>query len=238
MKKVIIVGATSGLGRGLAELFAATGFRIGLMGRRTDLLQKLQQGNPEAYVIKTLDVTDPDRAVALLAELVAELGGLDVLVVSAGTGDLNPGLDFALERPTIATNVLGFTAVADWAFNWFAAQQAGHLVAISSIGGLRGSREAPAYNASKAYQINYLEGLRQKANRLRLPVFVTDIRPGLVYTAMAKGAGLFWVMPVEKAVQQIFHAIRRRKKVAYVTRRWRLLAVVVKWMPRVLYDKM
>ncbi|HEX8658315.1 MAG TPA: SDR family NAD(P)-dependent oxidoreductase, partial [Hymenobacter sp.] len=154
------------------------------------------------------------------------------------TGDLNHGLAFAIERATIDTNVLGFTAVADWAFNWFAAQKSGHLVAISSIGGLRGSREAPAYNASKAYQINYLEGLRQKASRLQLPLFVTDIRPGLVDTAMAKGDGLFWVMPVEKAVQQIFQAIRRRKKVAYVTKRWRLLAAIVKWIPRFVYDKM
>jgi short-subunit dehydrogenase len=62
------------------------------------------------------------------------------------------------------------------------------------VAGIRGSRQAPSYNATKSYQINYLEGLRQKS---RKSIFVTDIRPGLVDTDMAKGEGLFWVMPVE-----------------------------------------
>jgi len=126
----------------------------------------------------------------------------------------------------------------DWAFNYFQKQKGGHLVAISSIGGLRGSRQASAYNATKAYQINYVEGLRQKATRLRTSIFVTDIRPGLVNTDMAKGEGLFWVMPVEKAVKQIYKAIRKKRKVAYVTKRWSFIASILKRMPKVLYDKM
>ena len=67
----------------------------------------------------------------------------------------------------------------------------GHLVVITSVGGLRGGGAAPAYNASKAYQINYAEGLRQRVAKSGLPVTITDIRPGLVDTAMAKGEGLF-----------------------------------------------
>jgi short-subunit dehydrogenase len=238
MKTVIIIGASSGLGRELARLYAAHQYRVGITGRRTALLQELERENPPAYVTKTLDVTDPVRAVEQLEELVSELGGLDLLIISAGTGDLNPALAFELEHQTIVTNVLGFTAVADWAFHWFATQQFGHLVALSSIGGLRGSRHAPAYNASKAYQINYLEGLRQKARQLGLPLVVTDIRPGLVDTAMAQGEGLFWVMPVAKTAQQIYQAISSQKKVAYVTKRWGLLAFILKRIPRSLYEKM
>jgi short-subunit dehydrogenase len=238
MKTVMIIGATSGLGRELAKLYAAHRYRVGVTGRRAELLQELHQENPQAYVTKILDVTNPGEAVPRLDELAIELGGLDLLIISAGVGELNPALAFELEQPTIATNVLGFTAVADWAFNFFAAQQAGHLVALSSIGGLRGSRHAPAYNASKAYQMNYLEGLRQKAAQLQHPIFVTDIRPGLVATAMAQGEGLFWVMPVEKTARQIYHAISRRHQVAYVTKRWRLLAALLKRIPRPLYDKL
>ena len=122
--------------------------------------------------------------------------------------------------------------------NYFEKQKSGHLVAISSIGGLRGSRQAPAYNATKAYQINYLEGLRQKAKKLNTSIFVTDIRPGLVDTEMAKGEGLFWVMPVEKAARQIFQAIIDKKKVAYVTRRWGLIATILKQIPRPIHDRM
>ena len=94
----------------------------------------------------------------------------------------------------------------------FERQDMGHFVAISSIAGIRGSKIAPAYNASKAYQINYLEGLRQKAKRINKPVFVTDIRPGFVDTNMAKGEGLFWVASKERAAKQIFEIIKKRKE--------------------------
>jgi short-subunit dehydrogenase len=67
---------------------------------------------------------------------------------------------------------------------------------------------------------------------------VTDIRPGLVDTEMAKGEGLFWVMPVEKAVRQIFQSIIDKKKVAYVTRRWGLIATILKQIPRPIYDRL
>lgn len=135
-----------------------------------------------------------------------------------GTGELNPALAYALEEPAIRTNVAGWTAAVDWACGVFERQGAGHLVCVTSVGGLRGSGAAPAYSASKAYQINYAEGLRQRFARLRIPVRVTDVRPGLTATAMARGEGLFWVMPVERVVGQILRAIRRRKAVAVVTR--------------------
>ena len=114
----------------------------------------------------------------------------------------------------------------------------GHLVVVSSVGGLRGGGAAPAYNASKAYQINYAEGLRQRAAKSRLPLYITDVRPGFVDTAMAKGDGLFWVMPVEKAVRQIVRAVRRRRRVAVVTRRWRIAAWLLRHMPDGIYLKM
>lgn len=238
MKRVVIVGATSGIGRGLAACYAAQGCAVGLIGRRKERLKAIAQADPAAYRFAVADVMRPAETIAALERLAEELGGMDLCIVSAGTGDLNPSLDFALEEPAILTNVLGWTAVADWAFNRFERQGGGHLVLITSVGGLRGSGEAPAYNASKAYQINYAEGLRKRAARSRLPLYVTDIRPGFVDTAMAKGDGLFWVMPVEKVVRQIVRAVRRRRRVAVVTRRWRIAAWLLRRMPDCIYLKM
>ena len=237
MKKVIIIGSTSGIGKGLAECFAANNYKVGITGRRKELLIELKDKNPDAYLIKVIDVTDTSSSIQQLEELTNELGGLDLLVISSGIGEINEALDFEIEKQTIDTNIVGFTSIADWTFNYFEKQKSGHLVVISSIGGIRGSCQAPAYNASKAYQINYTEGLRQKAAKLKMPIFITDIRPGLVDTKMAKGEGLFWVMPLEKAVNQMYNAIVRKKKVVYVTKRWRLIAMILKTAPRWLYDR-
>jgi len=238
MKNAIIIGATSGIGKGLARLLVSDGFRVGITGRRTELLKKLKLENPDAYFIKTFDVKDTIIAEEKLKELTSELGGLDLVVLSSGTGEINDKLDFGIEIHTIETNVIGWTFISDWAFKFFEKQKHGHLIAISSIGGLRGSRQSTSYNATKAYQINYLEGLRQKATKLKEQIFITDIRPGLVNTDMAKGKGLFWVMPVEKTVRQIYNAIKKKKKIAYVTKRWRLIAEITKRIPIQLYDRM
>lgn len=238
MKKAIIIGATSGIGKGLAKLLTDNGYIVGITGRRTELLSTLKQLNPDSFISKTLDVTDTQTSIQQLDKLVHELGGLDLLIISSGTGDLNENLDFTIEKRTIDTNVLGFTRIADWAFNFFEKQKSGHLVGISSVGGLRGSRQAPSYNATKAYQINYLEALRQKAAHLKMSITVTDVRPGFVDTDMAKGEGQFWVASVEKAAEQIFTAIENKKKIVYITKRWRLIATVMKCIPRVIYDWM
>lgn len=236
-KKAIIVGATSGIGRELAKLLSNNNYIVGITGRRTILLEEIKSENPTSYFIKTLDITDTEQTEQRLNELKKEIGGLDLLILSSGIGDLNDNLDFEIEKRTIETNILGFTLITNWAFNYFEEQKSGHLVAISSVGGLRGSRQAPAYNATKSFQMNYLEGLRQKAKKLNTNIFVTDIRPGFVDTDMAKGEGLFWVSKVDKAAQQIFDAINRKKRVAYVTKRWRIIASILKIIPRPIYDK-
>ncbi len=238
MKKAIIVGATSGIGRELASLLSGQGYQVGITGRRTSLLEQLKSENPGSYSVKTMDVTDTSTVPVHLDELALELDGLDLLILCAGTGEINMQLAFETEKQTIDTNVSGFTCVAGWAFHYFEKQRSGHLVAISSVAGLRGSGQAPAYNASKAYQVNYMEGLRQKAAKLNGTVFITDIRPGLVDTRMAKGKGLFWVMPVDKSARQIFAAIKKRRQTAYVTKRWRLVAKILQWIPAFLYNRM
>ena len=232
MKRAIVIGATSGIGRGLAEELAARGYRVGLVGRREALLREIAAADPAAYSCAVADVTQPDAALAALDGLVAVLGGLELCIVAAGTGDLNSDLDFAVEASAIRTNVLGWTAVVDWACRLFERKRGGHLVVISSVGGLRGSGAAPAYNASKAYQINYAEGLRQRAAKSGLPLPVTDIRPGFVATALLRNADYPMLMRPEKVAEKLFRALERS------TRRWRLPAWLIRHMPECIYRKM
>lgn len=237
MKKAIIVGASSGIGNELAKILVQNQYKVGITGRRKSELEKLQKNNPDNYVLSSFDCTVENNS-NKLDELTDQIAGLDLLILSSGTGDLNENLDFEIENKTNLLNVNAFTEIVDWTFNYFEKQGRGHLVAISSIAGIRGGRIAPAYNASKAYQINYLEGLRQKAAKTKKPIYVTDIRPGFVHTDMAKGEGQFWVATKEKAARQIFEIIRRKKGIGYVTKRWWIIAKILRLIPSGVYKKM
>lgn len=237
MKKAIIVGATSGIGKELALLLSKKNYKVGITGRRIEKLKELEGLKSESFISKHFDCTLDSNA-KKLEELVQELGGLDLLVMSSGTGDINTELNIDIEQTTVKLNVIAFTEIITWAFNYFENQSYGHIVGISSVGGLRGSRFAPAYNASKSYQINYLEGLRQKAYHNKSQIQITDIRPGFVDTAMAKGDGQFWVASKEKAAKQILSHIEKNKNIGYVTKRWRLIASLLAIIPNWLYTRL
>ena len=125
-------------------------------------------------------------------------------------------------------------ALASAAMRHFEERGRGHLVGLSSLAALRGQGAAPAYNASKAFVSNYLDGLRHRAVHGGLDVTVTDVLPGFVDTPMV-GDQTFWLAPVDKAAEQIYRAIRRRRARVYVTRRWRLVAWLLKVLPDALY---
>lgn len=237
MKKVIIVGATSGIGQELAKNLVKKGHNIGITGRRKHILQEFKNQHPNNCVFSDFDCTINNNS-KKLDELAHKLGGVDLLILSSGIGDVNENLNFDMENNTNQLNVVAFTEIVCWAFNYFKKQQKGHLTAISSVAGLRGLRLCPAYNASKAYQINYLESLRQKAHKLKAPIYITDIRPGFVDTAMAKGDGIFWMSSKEKAAKQILNIINKKKGVAYVSKRWNLIALILKLIPRWLHKIM
>jgi len=237
MKRALIIGASSGIGAELARILAREGYSVGLAARRLPLLEELQQEIGQRVSTKQIDVSDASNAAVLFSSLVREMGGVDLVVISAGTGHLNPDLEWEKEAETIAVNVTGFVAIAQAAMQQFLQQGSGHLVNISSIAALRGNSVAPAYNASKAFESNYMDGLRQKVGKLRVPITITDIQPGFVDTAMAQGEGLFWIATPEKAAEQIYQAIVRKKKHAYVTKRWRLIAWFIKLAPDWLYSR-
>ena len=237
MKKAIIIGATSGIGRELATILSRNGYLVCITGRRLHLLEKLEADLPTRSMSRQMDVSDAPAAIETFRSVISKLGGIDLVVISAGTGFIDPEFLWQKEKETIDTNVSGFVAIANTAYHYFVQRGSGHLVGISSLAALRGG-PAPAYNASKAFVSSYLEGLRFKIAQLGIPIDITDIRPGFVDTKMAKGEGLFWVQSPEKAALQIFKAIRKRKKTAYITKRWKIIAWIMRMLPDIIYHKM
>ncbi len=193
---------------------------------------------PIPVFTKVIDVAIIENAGHLLRSLIEEMGGVDLFVISAGIGHLNSDLEWGLEAETIAVNVAGFACMANVAVQHLSLRKKGHLVGISSIAAIRGHGAAPAYGASKSFETTYLQAIRHRFAKSNLPICVTTIHAGFVDTAMAKGEGLFWVAPVEVAARQIFRAIKRRKADVYVTRRWQVIAWLLRLLPDVLYHKL
>lgn len=232
MKKAIVFGATSGIGKVLTELLIKDNYRVAITGRRLEKLEALKKAYPEQILIKQNDIQQVEDVEKVFNEIVEEFKSIDLIIQSSGVGFVNSKLVWEKENETIQTNIVGVTKLYDLGYNLFRKQEFGHLVGISSIASLRGSRAAPAYFASKAYQKAYLESLYIKTKSIKSKkVFITDIRPGFVDTAMALGDGIFWMVPLEKATKQIYSAIKKRRRVAYISKRWRLIAWVLKLVP-------
>jgi short-subunit dehydrogenase len=234
VKRVIIVGSSSGMGRELARIYARNGARVAVTGRRTELLKELEQEFPGQVMQESFDVMQM-KNIDHLQKLIDQLGGMDLFVVSAGIGTVSKDLDWEIDKETIDTNVNAFVQMVNWAFNFFVKQGYGQIANISSIASLRGNSWAPAYSASKAFQSVYFEGLYMKAKKMKTTIQITDIVPGFVHTKMSQGNKRFWVATVEKAGKQIYEGIESKKFRVYVTKRWRLVAWMMKWAPGFLY---
>ena len=228
----VIIGASSGIGEALAGELSREGWRLALAARRLDLLEKIAAACGPGTLIRCVDLKECEKAAAVIQSLLDELGTVDLFIISAGTGHINPELEWFPDRDTLLVNVAGFVSIAQVAMRHFFRQGHGHLVGISSIAALRGSGGAAAYSASKAFQSIYLDGLRDLARLRELPITVTEAQPGFVDTAMMKAARPFWVASPEAAARQILRAVRRRAKHAYVTRRWAIVAWLLKLLPR------
>ena len=167
------------------------------------------------------------------------MDGVDLIIYCSGIGILNKELDYDIEKKVNNLNVSGFTQVVTYAYNYFLKKGSGHIVNISSIASEIGNGIAPSYNASKAFQANYLQGLRFKSYKLKLPIFLTDVRPGFVDTDILMGNKdkLLWVAPLDKACKQIVNGIDRKSKVLYITRRWKIISLLIKILPESILKK-
>lgn len=236
---IIIIGATSGLGQRLAVEYISRGCRVGIAGRRTDALEALAAEWPRAHVATMqIDVTRPDAPERLLA-LIEKIGGADLIINAAGIGYMNPQLDLDKDLRTVATNCDGFVRVADTAFRYLADNGGGQLVNISSVAATKGLAWGASYSASKRFQANYMQALDQLRRMQKLPVRLTDIRPGFIATDLLDPARRYpMLMPPDRAVRQIVRAIDRRRRVAVINRRWSILAFFWRLIPDRLWTRL
>ena len=187
-KVVLITGASSGLGEGMARAFAAKGSNLALCARRVENLEAIKADIEKAHpnvtvLIKALDVCDYDQVFTVFREFREELGSLDRVIVNAGMGkgaSMGTGY-FHANRRTAETNFIGAIAQCEAAMEIFREQNAGHLVTISSMSALRGlPRAVNIYAATKAGLRTLSEGLR--ADVLGTPIKVSCILPGFILT--------------------------------------------------------
>ncbi|HEX9650921.1 MAG TPA: SDR family NAD(P)-dependent oxidoreductase [Cyclobacteriaceae bacterium] len=235
MPKVIIIGASTGIGRSLALELYSKNYQVAIASRKVEELKEISSKCGNEVLYRQMDLQDLDESVATLSEMIFALNGIDILVLNSGIAAIYPS--WKEEMKIIDVNVKGFVALAHTGMDHFKQQGHGHLVGISSIASLVGFRKTTAYSGSKAFISNYMQGLRNLSRKKKLNITITDIRPGFVLTPMTEqNLGMFWVATPEKAAKQIWQAIERKASVVYVTRRWRLFAFLIRIMPGKLRD--
>lgn len=203
-------------------------YLVGFEGRRTEVFEDLHNENSDCFTLKVFDITDSKTAIKNLEALITELGGLDLLVIGSSIEEINQRPDIEIEKKTVSLNVVAFTEICDWIFNYFEKQKGGHLIAITSIVGLRGNWLMPICNAPNSFILKYLHSLRLKAKGTMLPIYMADIRLGLIDPGKTNRVSLSWVSSARKSALQIYTAIVRKKEIAYVTKRWKLVGLFFK----------
>lgn len=236
-KRVIIVGATSGIGYEVAKEYVRMGWQVGVSGRRQEVLEQFQATAPDQIKIQSLDVTHEDAADKLLA-LIGQLGGMDLFLLSSGIGSQNPNLTPEVEINTARTNVEGFMRMVTTAFNYFKENGGGHLAVISSISGTKGLGSAPAYSATKRFQNTYIDALAQLSRMQQLHITFTDIRPGFVETPLLKDRNYPMLMQANCVAAHIISAIARKKRVIVIDWRYAILVFFWKLIPSCLWERM
>ena len=230
MKRAIVIGASSGIGKEVAKLLIKDGWTVGVAARRVDMLKELS-----ATATEQIDVTKED-ADERLQRLIGRLGGMDLFFYASGIGKQNRELKEDIELATMQTNGLGFTRMIGEAYRYFTEQGHGHIAAITSIAGTKGLGPAPSYSATKAMQNVYLQALEQQANARGLKIHFTDIRPGFVDTALLSGDFHYPMMlKPEKVAKEIITAINRHQHIRVIDWKYRLLTALWRRIPRCLW---
>lgn len=245
-RRGIIIGASDGLGAALTRRLVRENYSLALVARRKEKLEglcnelnaSLGMGCAYPYVH---DVTQYEEVPALLRRIVADLGGLDLVIFCAGINRPPGGIDkynFDTDRLMVETNLIGAMAWLTPVAEMFHSARSGQIVGIGSVAGDRGRVGNPGYNTSKAGLATYLEALR---NRLtRDGVNVLTVKPGFIQTDMLKAAqgSTPFVIPPEQAAEDIWKAIRKRKQVIYTPARWRWIMLAIQHTPSFIFRKL
>lgn len=238
MKKIIIIGASSGMGMRIATDFARAGWRVGVAARRLDRLESIKELYPDRVACSAIDVTAQD-AVEKFEDLIEMIDGMDILLYAAGCGWSNPDLDEAKDMATIDVNVKGFTRIVNAAYRYFKATanvSRGRIAVITSIAGVKGLGVSAAYSATKRYQWTYLQALDQLAHMQHVNVSITDIRPGFVDTDLLdKKRSYPMLMSIDYVAPRIERAIMKRRRVAVIDSRWLFVSGLWRAIPNCLW---
>ena len=221
MKRAVIIGASSGIGRAMAQMLIQDGWYLGIAGRRTELLDDLCRMAPERVIAMQIDVTANDCEERL---------------------NKNPSLDREKEQATFMTNAVGFAQMTGAAFRYFAAHTGGHIAIVSSIAGTKGIGVAASYSATKAMQNTYLQALEQLATGKKLNITFTDIRPGFVDTGLldeeGKRNGAYpMLMPVGKVARIAVDSIYKKKRIVVIDIKWRIVTLIWRLIPSLLWRR-
>ncbi len=240
MKKIIIIGASSGMGMRIATDFARLGWRVGIAARREDRLKAIKDQYPDRIEYMTIDVAAPD-AVDRFYKLIELIDGMDYLLYAAGCGWNNPELDETHDRQTLDVNVIGFTRIINAAYKYYkntANLHRGHIAAITSVAGVKGIGISATYSASKRYQWAYLQAIDQLAHQQHVNVSVTDIRPGFVDTPLLSGDKNYpMLMSIDYVAPRIERAIVRHRRVAVIDSRWTVVTALWRMIPDPLWRR-
>ncbi|MDE7025268.1 MAG: SDR family NAD(P)-dependent oxidoreductase [Paramuribaculum sp.] len=240
MRKIVIVGASSGLGQRIAMDFARAGWRVGIAARREAPLQAIKDVYPHNVAYSVIDVTKED-APAKFLDLIETTGGMDILLFAAGVGFLDPELEDSRLDNTLQTNVVGFARIIAAAYKYYRGTprfNPGQIAAITSVAGTRGIGVSAAYSSSKRFQQMFLDSLDQLSRQQHVNVRITDIRPGFIRTPLLKeGKPYPLLMSVDHAAPLIERAILRRKRVAVIDSRWAVVTGLWKLVPQCVWKR-
>ena len=237
-KKVIIMGATSGIGYEAAMILHGMGWTIGIAGRREEKLGDIAQTGGGHIHYRAIDICK-DSAAQLLLELTDEMGGVDMYIHCSGIGKQNPDLNPEIEIDTLKTNGTGFARAITTMYNYFAERGHGHIAVISSIAGTKGLGIAPSYSATKRFQNTYIDALEQLSHIRHLDIGFTDIRPGFVATELLSGSKKYpMLMDTRKVAQSMVKAILDKKRVKVIDWRYSMLVAVWRLIPHCLWKRL
>jgi short-subunit dehydrogenase len=231
MKKAIIIGAASGMGRSLSKLLFNQGYQLALADINYCELKTLSAELGNNVIIKQIDVVAHAHARAILEAMIEELNGVSLFIYTAGLTDKTR--QWKNEWLLYQVNAVGFAALASYVYDyWNGNDQDGHLVGISSVVAQRGLRQATAYCASKSFMKTYMQSLRHDIATKHRRIIITEIRPGYVRTPMTKqNEKVFWSISVEEASEKIYKAIIKKKKTAYLSLRWLIIGYLLLLIP-------
>lgn len=239
---VIITGASTGIGRELALIFAREGYNIGLMARRSGLLEELQkeiaQKYPDCQIhMAPCDITHEEESRQTVFSLHQKLGSLDLFIANAGIGAPTPAFEsnWNSVRAILQTNIMGTIASLEAAKEIMLKQGSGHLVGISSVSSFRGLPASSAYCASKAALSTYLEAIR--VDLKNVGIMVTSIHPGFILTPMTeKNKYMPFLLSASRGSEKIFRAIKKKKARHVFPWPMKALTYLMYFMPDSLYD--